>query len=158
MSFGFIAPKDMIYLDFHSFDFKGDKGCSRNALCALNGIFTFLLKYSRYIVSVSFIIEGTYNIRINHIFPKYLINFINCLPVRSTWVQCRFLVGFVLVNLYFLCFVLLIIVCPFSFRHCIVCLSSIYCFRLPLWYLRFTASDFPFGILDLLLQIAPLVS
>jgi predicted nucleic acid-binding Zn ribbon protein len=45
--------------------------------------------------------------------------------------------------------------CPFSFGHCVVCSSSIYGFWLPLWYhlaivlsvlLRFTASDYPFGI------------
>ena len=35
--------------------------------------------------------------------------------------------------------------------------TSIYGFWLPLWYLRFTASDCPFGILDLRLLIAPLV-
>jgi hypothetical protein len=33
-----------------------------------------------------------------------------------------------------------------------------YDYRLPLWYLRFTTSDYPFGILDLRLQITPLVS
>ena len=60
-----------------------------------------------------------------------------------------------------------------SCGHCIVC-SSIYGFWLPLWYLvaivlsvlRFTASDYPFGILwplyclffDLWLLIATLVS
>jgi len=26
--------------------------------------------------------------------------------------------------------------CPFSFGHCVICLSSIYRFRLPLWYLQ----------------------
>ena len=39
------------------------------------------------------------------------------------------------------------------FGHCVVCPSSIYVFWLPLWYLRFTASDYPFGILDLRLLI-----
>jgi hypothetical protein len=65
---------------------------------------------------------------------------------------------------------------PFSFDHCVVCSSSIYCFWLPLWYLltivlyvllRFTASDYPFGIFwplccmfffDLRILITPLVS
>jgi len=47
--------------------------------------------------------------------------------------------------------------CSFSIGHCIVC-PSIYVFRLPLWYLRFTFSDYPFGILDLRFQITPLVS
>ena len=51
--------------------------------------------------------------------------------------------------------------------HCVVCFFSIYGFWLPLWYLRFTASDCPFGIfcqlccmsfIDLRLLIAPLVS
>ena len=61
-----------------------------------------------------------------------------------------------------------------SFGHCVVCPSSIYGFWLPLWYLlvivlsvlRFTASDYPFGIFwslcclsfDLRLLITPLVS
>jgi len=27
-------------------------------------------------------------------------------------------------------------ICPFSFGHCVVCLSSIYGFWLPLWYLQ----------------------
>ena len=26
--------------------------------------------------------------------------------------------------------------CPFSFGHCVVCSSSLYGFRLPLWYLQ----------------------
>ena len=48
----------------------------------------------------------------------------------------------------FLCNVLeIIVVCPFSFGHCIVCL-------------RFTISDYPFGIFNLFLRIliTPLVS
>jgi uncharacterized membrane protein len=63
-----------------------------------------------------------------------------------------------------------------SFGHCIVCLSLIYSFWFPLWYLLaivlsvfhwFTASDFPFGIfwplyclyfIDLQLLISTLVS
>ena len=36
--------------------------------------------------------------------------------------------------------------------------SKIYSFCLPLWYLRFTASVYPFGILDLQLLFTPLVS
>ena len=65
---------------------------------------------------------------------------------------------------------------PFSFGHCVVCSSSIYGFWLPLWYilaivlsvlLRFTDSDYPFGIFwplcclfffDLRILITPLVS
>jgi hypothetical protein len=42
--------------------------------------------------------------------------------------------------------------------HCVVCFFSIYGFWLPLWYLRFTASNCLFGILDLRLLIVPLVS
>jgi hypothetical protein len=54
-----------------------------------------------------------------------------------------------------------------SCGHCVVCSSSIYGFWLPLWYLRFTDSDYPFGILwplcclfffDLRILITPLVS
>jgi hypothetical protein len=48
--------------------------------------------------------------------------------------------------------------CLFSFGHCILCHSSIYGFWLLLWYLRFTASGYPFGILDLRLLVTPLVS
>jgi hypothetical protein len=49
-----------------------------------------------------------------------------------------FLVGFVLLDLYFNMYVLSIVVCPFvlfSFGHCVVCSSSIYGFWLPLWHL-----------------------
>ena len=45
-----------------------------------------------------------------------------------------------------------------TFGHCVVYLSTIYSFGLPLLYLRFTASDYPFGILDLRHRITPLVS
>ena len=48
--------------------------------------------------------------------------------------------------------------CPFSFGHCIVYLSLIYGFWVPLWYLWFMASECPFGISDLWLLSAPLVS
>ena len=52
------------------------------------------------------------------------------------------------------------------FGHCVVCPSSIYVFWLPLWYLRFTASDYPFDIFwplfclsfELRVLITPLVS
>ena len=50
-----------------------------------------------------------------------------------------FLVGFVLLDLYFNMYVLSIVVCPFvlfSFGHCVVCSSSIYGFWLPLWHLQ----------------------
>ena len=55
----------------------------------------------------------------------------------------------------------------YTFDHCIVCPSLIYGFWLPLWYLLtivlsvllwITASDYPFGILDLRLLITLLVS
>ena len=48
--------------------------------------------------------------------------------------------------------------CAFSFDHCVVCLTSIYGFWLPLWYLlanvlsvfpRYTDSDYPFGIFSI---------
>jgi hypothetical protein len=63
-----------------------------------------------------------------------------------------------------------------SFGHCVVCSSSIYGIRLPLWYLlaivlsvllRYTESDYPFGIFwslcclfffDIRNPITPLVS
>ena len=48
--------------------------------------------------------------------------------------------------------------CTFSFGHCVVCSSLIYRFWLTLWYLRYTDSDCPFGILDIQILIAPLVS
>jgi hypothetical protein len=73
----------------------------------------------------------------------------------------------------FLCNALWIVVCPFSFGHCIVC-PSIYCFWLLLWYLvaivlsilRFTASGYSCGIFwslyclsfDLPLLVTPVVS
>ena len=70
------------------------------------------------------------------------------------------LVGFVFPCFLVLCvmfcrslFVLLSFFC-----HYVVCPSSIYGFWLPLWYLRFTDSDYPFGILDLRILITPLVS
>jgi len=61
----------------------------------------------------------------------------NCLPFRSIRVHTRFLVGFVLLDLQFYMYVLLIVFlsfCTFSFGYCVVCSSSIYGFRLPLWY------------------------
>ena len=54
-----------------------------------------------------------------------------------------------------------------SYDHCVVCASLIYGLWLPLWYLRFTASGYPFGILwplccmslfDLRPLVTPLVS
>ena len=57
----------------------------------------------------------------------------NCLPFRSSWVFN----GVCIVLCLFLCVVLLFVVCPFSFCHCIVFPSSIL-----LWYLR----TFLFGI------------
>jgi hypothetical protein len=76
--------------------------------------------------------------------------------------------------LYFLSCDLPLLITPLvSFGHCIVC-PAIYHFWLPLWYLlatvlsvlRFTTSDYPFGIFwplhclscDLPLLITPLVS
>ena len=47
--------------------------------------------------------------------------------------------------------------CLSFFFQALYCLSSIYGFWLPLWYLRSTASDYPFVILDLRLLITPLV-
>ena len=43
----------------------------------------------------------------------------------------------------FLCCVFVVVdhclsFCPFTFSHCVVCLSSIYGFRLPLWYIKKT--------------------
>jgi hypothetical protein len=50
---------------------------------------------------------------------------------------------------------------PFSFGHCIFCSSKSYDFWLPLWYLqpflRYTASDYLFGIFNLFLDIRPLI-
>jgi hypothetical protein len=54
-----------------------------------------------------------------------------------------------------------------SFGHCVVCSSSIYGFWLPLWYLlaivlsfflRYTDSDYPFGIFKLFLLLAIVLS
>ena len=52
----------------------------------------------------------------------------------------------------FLCYV---IVSLFVLFFCVVCF---YGFCIPLWYLRFTTSVYPFGILDLRLLYTPLVS
>ena len=46
-----------------------------------------------------------------------------------------FLVELVLLDFSFLCNILWIVDCPFSFCHCVVC-SSIDGFWLPLWYLK----------------------
>jgi hypothetical protein len=48
----------------------------------------------------------------------------------------RFLVELALLDLYLYVYVLWIVICPFSFGHCVVCSSSIYGFWLPLWYLQ----------------------
>jgi hypothetical protein len=58
-----------------------------------------------------------------HLFPYDY--FPNCLSFRSTWVHPWFLVGFVLLDLSFICMFL------YVFCHCVVC-SSIYGFWLPL--------------------------
>jgi len=57
-------------------------------------------------------------------------------------------------------FVFCVVFCRllFVFLAFILSHSSVYSFWLPLWYLRFTASDYPFGILDLQLLITTLVS
>ena len=44
--------------------------------------------------------------------------------------------GFLLLDLSFYVYVLQIVVCPFSFGHCVACFSSIYGFRLSFWYLQ----------------------
>ena len=57
---------------------------------------------------------------------------------RSTWVHPRFLVGFVLLDLYFICMFCrsLFVLLYFFFWSLCVCSSSIYGFWLPLWYLQ----------------------
>jgi hypothetical protein len=82
----------------------------------------------------------------------------NCLPFRSTWVHPGFCGVHVTRSLVFC-----VMFCPslfvlFPFDHYIVRHSLIYVFWLPCWYLRFTSSDYPVGILDLRLLITPLVS
>jgi hypothetical protein len=62
---------------------------------------------------------------------KVTINFNNCYPFRSTWVHSRFLMGIVLLYLYFY-----VSFCPFSFGHCVFCPFPNYGFWLPLWYLQ----------------------
>ena len=57
----------------------------------------------------------------------------------SIWVHPQFLVGLMLLDLYFYvkCFVdCCLSFCSFSFGHCVVCPSSIYGFWLTLWYLQ----------------------
>ena len=64
----------------------------------------------------------------------------NCLPFWSIWVHPLFLVGFILLHLYFYVYVFWIVVCPFVLFLLPIVLSvllpSIYGFWLPLWYLR----------------------
>ena len=58
-----------------------------------------------------------------------------CLPFRSPWVFSGVRVARSLVL--YVCFVdRCLSFCTFSFDHCVVCSSSIYGFRLPLWYLQ----------------------
>jgi len=63
------------------------------------------------------------------------------LPFRSTWVHRQFLVGFMLLNQIVYVYVWWIIVCPWPFFFAIV-LSLL---------IRFTDSDYPFGIFKLFL-------
>jgi hypothetical protein len=80
------------------------------------------------------------------------------LPFRSTWVHPLVLTGVCVAPSLVLCVCFVdrcLFFCPFSFDHCIVC-PSIYGFWLPLWYLRFTDSDYLFGILDLRILITSL--
>ena len=59
----------------------------------------------------------------------------NCLLLPQHLCSPLFLVGFVLFSVQ--CFVdHCLSFCHFSFYHCVACLSSIYGFRLPLWYLQ----------------------
>ena len=66
----------------------------------------------------------------------------NCLPFRTTRVHPRFLVGFMLLDLQFYVYVLQIVVCPFLLFLFAIVLSVL---------LRYTDSDYPFGIFKLFL-------
>jgi hypothetical protein len=55
------------------------------------------------------------------------------------------------------CSIFSVVFCISVIGLCNVC-PSIYGFWLPLWYLLFTTSDYPFGILYLRILITPLVS
>ena len=89
----------------------------------------------------------------------------NCLPFQSTWVHLRFLVGFVLLDLWFCVCVLWIVVCPFvlfllaivlsvllSFGHCVVC-SSVFWPLCCLFFFDIRILITPFGIFKLFLYI-----
>ena len=76
---------------------------------------------------------------------KHIGDMLHTLFCRSLFVILFF---FVLAIVFF--FYLLILITPL--------VSSIYGFWLPLWYLRFTDSDYPFGIFYLRILITPLVS
>ena len=72
----------------------------------------------------------------------------NYLSFWSTWVHLRVTWSLVLC----VCFVdRCLSFCHFSFGYCVVC-PSIYGFWLLLWYLRFTDSDYSFGIFKLFLH------
>ena len=68
----------------------------------------------------------------------------NCLPFYGSWVHSRFLVGFMLLDLY--CFPCFVDRClsfpPFSFCHCVVCPSLIYRCWLDIWDLQTLLTDF----------------
>jgi hypothetical protein len=95
------------------------------------------------------------------------------LSSTSAFNEVRITRSLVFRRMYMFCRSLFLSFCPFSFGHCVVC-SSIFWFWLPLWYLfaivlsvlRFSDSDYPFGIFwplsclffDFLILITPLVS
>ena len=68
----------------------------------------------------------------------------NCLPFWSIWVHPLFLVGFILLHLYFYVYAFWIVVCPFVLFLLPIVLSVL---------LRFTDSDCPFGIFKLFLNV-----
>ena len=105
----------------------------------------------------------------------YLVAIVSSVLLRYTDSDYPFGILWPLCRLLF--FDLQILITPLvSCGHCVVCSSSIYRFWLPLWYLvaivssallRYTASDYPFGIFwplfrqfffDILILIIPLVS
>ena len=75
---------------------------------------------------------------VSYIYPK-------CLPFGRTRVKILFLVGFVFLNLFFLCNVLHIIICPFVPFLFVIVLSV---------HLRFMASDFAVGIFNIFLLVS----
>ena len=84
----------------------------------------------------------------------YLFVFVLFVILRFTASHYIFGIFWSLYCLFF--YALRLLITPFvSFGHCFVCLSTLYGFSLPLWYLlaivlsvllRFTASHYPFGI------------